>query len=291
MKKPKIVLLIVLVVIIYILGLVLIMMRIQRGGLSLLKTKAIGVIEVEGCIGCDLDAKTIVKQLKSYGKNPFIKVIVLRIESPGGGVSATQEIYNEINKTKAKGKKIVVSMGSVAASGGYYIACPADIIVANPGTLTGSIGVIMEYPMVEELLKKLGISYEVIKSREHKDIGSPFRKMTEKERRLLSEVVTDIYQQFVDVVSQNRNLPKEKVLEIADGRILSGHQAQQLGLVDSLGSYEDAIKIACNLAGISGEPHIIKERPKFTLFRRLFSRFLNYLFSPIPMYLYRISSN
>ncbi len=230
-------------------------------------------------------------QLKTYAKNPFIKAIVLRIDSPGGGVSASQEIYNEINKVKTKGKKIVVSMGAVAASGGYYISCPADIIVANPGTLTGSIGVIMEYPMVEELLKKLGIKMEVIKSREHKDIGSPFRKMTEREKQLLSNVVTDIYQQFVDVVSTNRNLSKDKVLDLADGRILSGQQAQKLGLVDSLGSYEDAIRIASNMVGISGEPYIIKERPKFSLLKRLFSRSLNYLVSPMPMFLYRIQTD
>lgn len=288
MKRNKLILIIVFVVIAYILGMVLLMTRLQKGNIGIIRTKAIGVIEVEGCI---CDAKPIVRQLKTYAKNPFIKAIVLRIDSPGGGVSASQEIYNEIHNTKTKGKKIIVSMGAVAASGGYYIACPADIIVANPGTLTGSIGVIMEYPMMEELLKKLGIKMEVIKSREHKDIGSPFRKMTEKEKQLLSEVVVDIYQQFVDVVSTNRNLSKDKVLEIADGRILSGQQAQKLGLVDSLGSYEDAIRIASNMVGISGEPYIIKERPKFSLVRKLFSRSLNYLVSPIPMFLYRIQTD
>ncbi|MEO0091334.1 MAG: signal peptide peptidase SppA [candidate division WOR-3 bacterium] len=288
MKRNKLILIIVFVVIAYILGLILLMNRLQKGNVGIIKTKAIGVIEVEGMI---LDAKPIVRQLKTYAKNPFIKAIVLRIDSPGGGVSASQEIYNEINKVKTKGKKIVVSMGAVAASGGYYISCPADIIVANPGTLTGSIGVIMEYPMVEELLKKLGIKMEVIKSREHKDIGSPFRKMTEREKRLLSEVVIDIYQQFVDVVSTNRNLSKDKVLDLADGRILSGQQAQKLGLVDSLGSYEDAIRIASNMVGISGEPYIIKERPKFSLLKRLFSRSLNYLVSPIPMFLYRYQTD
>lgn len=288
MKKNKIVLIIVLVVIVYLLLLSLLITRLQKGKISIIKTKAIGVIEVEGMI---LDAKPIVRQFKTYAKNPFIKAIVLRVNSPGGGVSASQEIYNEIIKTKAKGKKIVVSMGAVAASGGYYISCPADIIVANPGTLTGSIGVIMQYPMAEELFKKLGIKMEVIKSRQHKDIGSPFRQMTEKEKQLLSEVVTDIYQQFVDVVRENRQLSKEKVLEIADGRILSGQQAQKLGLVDSLGSYEDAIRISSNLVGIVGEPHIIKERPKFSLLQRIFSRSLNYLLSPVPMFLYRISSD
>ncbi len=282
MKRNKIVLIIVLVAIVYLLLLSLLITRLQKGKISIIKTKAIGVIEVEGMI---LDAKPIVRQLKTYAKNPFIKAIVLRVNSPGGGVSASQEIYNEIIKTKAKGKKIVVSMGTVAASGGYYISCPADIIVANPGTLTGSIGVIMQYPMVEELFKKLGIKMEVIKSRQHKDIGSPFRQMTEKEKQLLSEVVTDIYQQFVDVVKENRQLSKEKVLKIADGRILSGQQAQKLGLVDSLGSYEDAIRISSNLVGIVGEPHIIKERPKFPLLQRLFSRSLNYLLSPVPMFL------
>jgi protease-4 len=246
-------------------------------------TKAIGVIEIEGPI---YESNTVVNQIKSYTKNPLIKGILLRIDSPGGGVSASQEIYSEVKYAKAKGKKVVVSMGSLAASGGYYIACPADIIVANPGTLTGSIGVIMEFPVVDDLMKKLGIRFEVIKSREHKDIGSPFRKMTDQERQLLNETTLDIYDQFVQVIIDNRKITKEKVLQFADGRIFSGRQAQILGLVDSLGTYEDAIKITAKMCGISGEPQIIKERPKFSFIKRVLSRSLYRLFSPLPLYLY-----
>lgn len=246
-------------------------------------SKAIGIVEIIGPI---FESKDIVRQIKLFEKNPSIKGILIRIDSPGGGVSAAHEIYSEIRNAKSKGKKIIVSMGSVAASGGYYIACPADIIVANPGTITGSIGVIMEFPIVDELLKKLGIRFEVIKSKELKDIGSPFRPLTEKEKELLNETTTDIYNQFIEVISENRQLPKEKIVPIADGRIFSGRQAQMFGLVDSLGTYEDAIKITANLCGISGEPQIIKERPKFSFVKKILSRSFNWLFSPIPLFLY-----
>ena len=281
MKKPGIIILIIAGAVVYFILLSLFITRMHNFNFP--GSKAIGLIEVEGPI---YESKTVVNQLKLYEKNPFIKGILIRIDSPGGGVSASQEIYAEIRNAKAKGKKIVVSMGALAASGGYYIACPADVIVANPGTLTGSIGVIMEFPEIEGLLNKLGIKFEVIKSKEHKDIGSPFRKMTDKERGLLKETTLDIYDQFVQVIVENRKLTKEKVLQFADGRIFSGRQAQVLGLVDSLGTYEDAVKITANFCGISGEPQIIKERPKFSLIKRVLSRSVYRLFSPLPLYLY-----
>jgi protease-4 len=279
MKKPYIIILIAVCVIIYVIGLGLLFSVARKS--SLPSTKAIGVIEVEGPI---YDSKDVVRQVKVLTKNPLIKGILLRIDSPGGGVSASQEIYSEIRNAKAKGKKIVVSMGAICASGGYYIACPADIIVANPGTLTGSIGVIMEFPIVDELLKKLGVRFEVIKSKEHKDIGSPFRPLTDKERQLLNETTLDIYDQFVEAIVENRKLPREKILPIADGRIFSGRQAQSLGLVDSLGTYEDAIKITAKLCNISGEPQIIKERPKISIFKLILGRSLYRLFFPTPKY-------
>lgn len=279
MKNRTLIIIIVVSVLIYILLISSILIRLNP---NLSNTKSIAVIEVEGVI---VDSRDIVRQIKSYAKNPSVKGILIRIDSPGGGVSASQEIYSEIKTAKTKGKKIVVSMGSVAASGGYYIACPADIIVANPGTMTGSIGVIMEFPIVDELLKKLGIRFEIIKSKEHKDIGSPFRPLTEKEKQLLNETTTDVFNQFIDAISENRNLPKEKILPYADGRIFSGRQAQGYGLIDSLGTYEDAIKITANLCGITGEPQIIKERPKFSFMRKLLSRSSKLLFSPIPLFL------
>ncbi|MBS4015977.1 MAG: signal peptide peptidase SppA [Candidatus Latescibacteria bacterium] len=282
MKKQTLIIIIVLAVIVYIFSLITIIGLVRKS--SFISSNTIAVIEVEGII---YDSKSIVRQLKNYTKNPLIKGILIRIDSPGGGVAASQEIYTEVKNAKAKGKKIVVSMGAVAASGGYYIACPADIIVANPGTLTGSIGVIMQFPIVDELLKKVGVRFETVKSREHKDIGSPFRTLTDKERKLLDEMTTDIYNQFIEAIEQNRNLPREKILPYADGRIFSGQQALSYGLVDSLGSYEDAIKITANLCGITKEPQIIKERPRFSLLNRIVSRSLNRLLLPIPLYLYR----
>jgi protease-4 len=281
MKKSLLILIITLAVIVYTLGIVAIISIARKA--NLISSNAIAVIEVEGVI---YDSRPVVRQLKTYGNNPFIKGILIRIDSPGGGVAASQEIYSAIKETKLKGKKIVVSMGAVAASGGYYIACPADKIVANPGTLTGSIGVIMEFPVVEELMKKIGVRFEVIKSKEHKDIGSPFRPLSDRERELLNETTLNIYDQFVSVITENRNLTKENILPIADGRIFSGEQAKTYGLVDSLGSYEDAIKITANLCGIVKEPQIIKERPKFALFRHLLSRSLYRLVT--PLYLYRL---
>lgn len=282
MKKPVLILIIVLAVFIYVLSIITIVFRVRKS--SLISSNTIAVIEVEGII---YDSRPVVRQLKQYAKNPLIKGILLRIDSPGGGVAASQEIYSEIKNAKLKGKKVVVSMGAVAASGGYYIACPADIIVANPGTLTGSIGVIMEFPIVDEMLKKIGIRFETIKSKEHKDIGSPFRPLSEKERKLLDETTTDIYHQFLEAIVENRKLSKDKILPYADGRIFSGQQALSYGLIDSLGSYEEAIKITANLCGITKEPRIIKERPKFSFFRRIISRSLARLFLPTLLFLAR----
>jgi len=212
----------------------------------------IGVIEIEEII---TSAKTIVKDLKALKEDPSIQAIIIRIDSPGGGVTASQEIYDEIKKVKET-KKVVASMGTVAASGGYFVSLPANVIVANPATITGSIGVIMEIPIIDELLKKIGIQFEVIKSKEFKDIGSPFRPMNDKEKRLLNGVVLDVYAQFIDAIAENRKLSKDSILKFADGRILTGRQAKEIGLVDTLGSFEDAVKIAGDLTGIE-KPNLI----------------------------------
>lgn len=224
----------------------------------------VAIIDVQGVI---TSSDNVIRQLKKYTAAGNVRALVLRIESPGGGVAAAQEIHEEVKKVRERGKKVVASMGSVAASGGYYIACAADSIVANPGTLTGSIGVIFEFPILEDLLKKIGVRWEVIKSGEMKDIGSFSRKITEKERKHLQSVIDDTYEQFVNVLVANRNLPKKKVLALADGSIFTGQQAQKLGLVDQLGNMEDAIKLAGKMAGIQGEPKTIKERKRrLTLF-------------------------
>jgi protease-4 len=217
----------------------------------------VAVIEVHGIISNPTD---FIRQIKKYSRESSIPVIVLDIDSPGGGVAASQEMYEEINKAKDKGKKIVASMRSVAASGGYYLACAADTIVANPGTITGSIGVIFEFPIVEELLKKVGVKFEVVKSGELKDVGSMWREMSPKERMMAQDLIDDTYDQFVDVIVKERGLEKREVLALADGRVFTGRMAKDLKLVDELGNLEDAIKIAGEMADIKGEPRVVKER-------------------------------
>jgi protease-4 len=196
-----------------------------------------------------------------------VRAIVLRIDSPGGGVVPSQEIFEEVQKIRADGRqKIVASMGSVAASGGYYIAAATDRIVANPGTITGSIGVIMETANVKGLLDKIGVEPIVIKAGEHKDIGSPFRKLEPDDRRILEELLNDVHTQFIEAVARGRNLPAERVRELADGRIFTGRQAKDFGLVDDLGNLQDTIQAAAELAGIEGEPRVIERREGISFF-------------------------
>jgi protease-4 len=213
----------------------------------------IAIVEIKGMIS---QSSAIIEEIQQYQEDEGVKAIILRIDSPGGGVGPSQEIYQEILRTKLK-KKVVTSMGSVAASGGYYIACASDLIVANPGTITGSIGVLMEFTNIEELFKKIGIKGVVLKSGEHKDIGSPFREMTPDEKKIMQEVIDNIHQQFVQAVATGRKMDQAKVMEIADGRILSGEQAKEIGLVDQLGNLQDAIDITAKMVGIVGKPKIL----------------------------------
>src|SRR3989344_2722092 len=220
----------------------------------------VAIVEVDGII---TEPDTINKQIKEYGERDDVKAIVIRINSPGGGVGPSQEVYKEVKKVSAK-KKVVASMGAVAASGGYYIAAAADKIIANPGTITGSIGVIMEFASMEDLLSKIGLKGYVIKSGEYKDIGSPFRGMKDDERKLLQGVIDDVHKQFIGIVAENRKLDIDAVKKIADGRIFSGMQAQQIGLVDEIGNFQDAIDTAASMANIKGKPAVLypeKERP------------------------------
>ncbi len=216
-----------------------------------------------------------IDKLKSIEDEKNVKAVILRINSPGGTIGATQEIYNEILRLREKGKVVIVSMGDISASGAYYISCAADYIVANPGTLTGSIGVIIAGMDLSELFKKIGISYNVIKSGKNKDILSPYRKMSPEEQKLLEEVVMDAYNQFLQAVSKGRKISIEKLKEIADGRIFSGEKALSNKLIDELGDFETAVKIAREKAKISGKPNIIeldRERNPiyglFSLFRK-----------------------
>ncbi len=226
----------------------------------------VALVKIEGVL---LTSDHIVDELNEYAEDSSIKAIVIRIDSPGGGVVPSQEIYNAVMNAKKEGKKVVVSMGSVAASGGYYVAAAADKIVANPGTLTGSIGVKMEFANVEKLLEKIGVQGMVVKSGEYKDIGSPFRNMTEPEKKLLQGVIDDVLSQFIKAVAEGRNLPEGDVRVIADGRIFTGQQALGLKLVDQMGDLADSIKLAGSLAGIKGKPNVIEKRKRLPFFEYL----------------------
>ncbi len=248
----------------------------------------LALIRIEGPI---IDSKDAADEIKEYTKDKSIKAIVLRIDSPGGAVAPSQEIYEEVKKAVAQ-KKVIVSMGSVAASGGYYIAAPATKIIANPGTLTGSIGVIMEIPNIEGLMNKIGIKTEVIKSGRHKDIASAFRTMGKEEREILQGVMDNVHEQFMKAVAEGRKIKMEEVRKIADGRIFTGEQAKTHGLVDDLGTLEDAIKTAATLAGIKEEPVVVSKKDKLSVIDLLRNKFpkemtdifptvkIKYLYSP-----------
>lgn len=225
----------------------------------------IAIVEIKGVI---TQSSGIIEEINQYQEDEGVKAIILRIDSPGGGVGPSQEIHREILKIKSK-KKVVTSMGSVAASGGYYIACASDLIIANPGTITGSIGVLMEFTNIEELFKKIGIKGVVLKSGEHKDIGSPLREMTPEEKKILQEVIDNVHQQFVQAVAKGRKMDQAKVMQIADGRILTGEQAKQIGLVDQIGNLQDAIDITAKMVGIEGKPHILYPKRRFSLWELL----------------------
>ncbi len=222
------------------------------------KENRIGVIEIKGPITSSQDT---LKQIKEFRKDSSIKAILVRIDSPGGAVGPSQEIYRELQRT-IKTKPVVASMGSVAASGGYYIAAGASHIIANPGTITGSIGVIIYFSNLRELFDKIGYQMTTIKSGQFKDIGNPAREMTPEEKELIQSTIDQTYSQFVRDVALGRNIPEEEVRKVADGRILMGEAAKQLKLVDQLGNYEDAIDKAAELGKISGEPDLVQGKKK-----------------------------
>jgi len=225
----------------------------------------IAIVEIKGVI---TQSSGIIEELQLYLEDEGVKAIILRIDSPGGGVGPAQEIHREILKIKSK-KKVVTSMGSVAASGGYYIACASDLIVANPGTITGSIGVVMQFSNFEELLKKIGIKGVVLKSGEHKDMGSPFREMTSEEKRIMQEVLDNVHQQFIQAVAEGRKLDHSKVVQIADGRILTGEQAKNFSLVDKMGNLQDTIDITAKMVGIEGKPNVLYPKKKISIWELL----------------------
>ena len=233
--------------------------------LPIARGERVAVIPLSGLIS---ESGPVIEQLKRFGKDDSVKAIVLRIDSPGGGVGPSQEIYEEVKKVRAK-KPVLASMGALAASGGYYIACAAQRVYANPGTMTGSIGVIMPFMNVKDLVEKIGVKGMTVKSGTFKDIGSPLRDMTPLERELLQGVVDNVHLQFVNAVADGRNLDRQDVLQIADGRIFTGEQAKELGLVDVLGNLEDAISDAGKLGKISGEPKVVTPPKKKISFLEL----------------------
>lgn len=270
--------------------------------LPIILRDGIAIINVEGVIRFgdsrslfgirEYGASMIVSRIKKYSEIDKVKGIVLRINSPGGTIGAVQEIYKELISFRGKGKIVVASMGDIAASGGYYIASAADKIVANPGTITGSIGVIITSPSFVNLFNKIGISYRVFKSGKYKDVLSPYREILPEERRLIQSVVDDAYNQFFNAVKIGRNLPERRLRRYADGRIFTGRQAKELGLVDELGGLQDAIKLAGKLTGLGENPYIIRERvspwqqffgllqEKKTLTEKLF----NTTYNSVPVY-------
>jgi protease-4 len=260
----------------FVISLFAIMAVITDGGGFSAGGDRIAMIPVEGVID-DGMAKTVNRHLKQYGDDSRVKAIILRIDSPGGGVSASQEIYREVKRVREdKKKKVVVSMASVAASGGYYIACPADKIFANPGTVTGSIGVIAEWLNYKGLAEWAKVKPVVFKSGEFKDTGSPTRELTEAEKKYFQGMIDELYNQFVSAVTEGREgkgdadakLTRERVVKLADGRVYTGETAKKNGLVDEIGNYEDVVKATAKLAQIKGEPQVVtppKQKEGFSL--------------------------
>jgi protease-4 len=223
-----------------------------RSGFSL--GDRIAVIPVEGIIA---DDREVLEQIRRFRDDRSIKGYVIAINSPGGSVGPSQSIYSELKRLREDDDRpVVASIGGVGASGGYYIALGADSIFALPGSLTGSIGVIMELPEIRELMDKVGVDVRVIKSAEHKDVGSMFREMSPGDSAVLNALVQDVYDQFVDAVAVERRLQRERLLPVADGRVLTGRQAQRSGLVDRLGNVQDAIATAGRMAGLGSDPEI-----------------------------------
>lgn len=222
----------------------------------------VAIVELEGLI---VDVSDLLEELKQHRDNPLVRAVVIRINSPGGVVGPTQEVHQAIVRLRRAGKPVVASLGAVAASGGYYVAVAADQIFANPGTLTGSIGVIMQMANLEQLMKKVGVDYVVVKSGQFKDLGNISRPMTPEERRVLQTLLDDVHAQFIAAVAEGRKLDRADVVQIADGRIFSGRQARGLGMVDELGGLEDAVERAARLAGLPTPPRVIEPRRRFSI--------------------------
>ncbi len=276
-----------LVVIVLIVGfiiLVLVLSRIGGKKPAFVLGEKIGIVEIKGMI---VSSERTINQLIGYREDKGVKAIVLRIDSPGGAAVASEEIYQEVIKAREK-KKVVASLGGIAASGGYYVASGADLIVANPGTITGSIGVIIQVSNVEGLMKLIGLKTYTFKSGEHKDLLSPFREPTAREREIVMGIVERAHVQFVEAVAAGRNMDVDTVRELADGRIFSGQQAMELGLVDQMGTLQDAIDVAAQMSGIRGRPNVIYPKKKWSIFDLLVEKVVMRLFESMRTLNYRL---
>ena len=246
----------------------------------------IAILEINGTI---MDSKKIVDDLNDFNNNDNIKAIIIRLNTPGGAVAPSQEIYNKVKNIAIQNKKpIIASMGSVAASGGYYIAIGADKIIANPGTITGSIGVIINFPIAKDIVEKVGFKFNTIKSGKMKDAGSPYRNPTDEENIFFQDIVDDLYNQFVTEVSNQRKISINNLKNISDGRIFTGNKAYKLGLIDSIGTFEDALNISKNLANISGEIDLVYPKDEKSKFIKMIfdeSKIRLNTLGNVPMYL------
>lgn len=216
------------------------------------------VIEVTGPI---IDSYPVTEKLEKAIENDYVKAVLVRLDTPGGGVAASQEIYESILEVRESGKKVVASMGSVAASGGYYIAAACDTIVALPGTITGSIGVIINFADFSALYDKIGIDFTNRKSGKYKDVGSTSRPLTDEEKALIDSVVMDTYDQFISAISECRDMDPEDIKKYADGRIFTGRQAKEYGFVDEIGTYRDALDITGTMCGLGEDPPVYRDQP------------------------------
>ncbi len=240
----------------------------------------VGVVEVRGLI---TDSRPTLEKLVRFRDDTRIKALVLRVNSPGGAVGPSQEIMREVEKIK-KSKKIVASLATLAASGGYYVACAADLIMASPGTATGSIGAIIKLTNIEQLVKKLGVEVYSLKAGALKDLGSPFRPLTPEEQAVIQKMLDDIHRQFIQDVARNRRLSEDKIRAVADGRIITGEEAQKFGLVDEMGNLEDAIEKAGRLGGITGKVEAVyPEKKGFSLLRFLWGQDLEESLSQLAL--------
>jgi len=261
---------------------------IWSSGDNLITQEKVGIVKLEGPI---FDVEKVLDDLAEFSERMDVKAIVLRIDSPGGAVAPSQEVYEKV-KLISKEKPIVVSVGSLAASGGYYAAAGSNKIVANRGSILGSIGVIVEYPVAVELLDKIGLRFETVTSGSAKDIGSPTREVTPKDRAALKSVVFDLHQQFVKAVSSGRSLSKDYVSSLADGRVFTGLQSYELGLVDTLGTLDDAVSLAGELAKIEEKPErVYPEKEKYRLLDYFFNEMEERAYGfiqTLPLFLWKL---